>query len=70
MCQQRATRLSLPQRLTRWADELRRWLDTEHKEAFAEKPTVKQRPTLREQVQRTIEQIHQQHNRPSRGLKI
>jgi len=43
-------------------------------EALAEKltptKTVKQKPTLREQVQRAIEQFHQQKNRPSRGIKI
>ncbi|MCI0541165.1 MAG: relaxase domain-containing protein [Verrucomicrobiales bacterium] len=71
--QHRTTRLSLPQRLTRWADELRHWLcpkpDLEHTQAVADKPTVKQRPTLREQVQRAIDQIHQQQNRPSRGYR-
>jgi len=77
MRQTRATRLSLPQRLTRWADELRQWLgeklDVECKEAVAQKltptKTVKQKPTLREQVQRAIEQFHRQRNRPSRGYR-
>jgi hypothetical protein len=48
-------------------------LGLEHKEAVAEKltpaKTVKQKPTLREQVQRAIEQYHQQKNRPSRGYR-
>ena len=70
----RAPRLSLPQRLTRWADQLRQWLgqklDMEPKQAVAEKltptQTLKQKPTPREQVQRAIEQLRQK-NRPSRG---
>ncbi len=78
MRQHRVTRLSLPQRLIRWADDLRQWLgqklDVELKETVTEKitptKTVKQRPTLREQVQRAIQEYHQQKNRPSRGIKI
>ncbi len=77
MREMRATRLSLPHRLTRWADELRRWLgeklNVERKETVAEKlmpaKTVKQKPTLREQVQRAIQEYHQQKNRPSRGYR-
>ena len=76
MREMRATRLSLPHHFTRLADELRRWLgeklNVERKEAAAEKltpaKTLKQKP-LREQVQRAIQEYHQQKNRPSRGYR-
>ena len=75
--------LSLPQRLAQWADQVRQWLgDTlgieetpvvtekiSHTESVPQKiaPTVKRKPTLREQVERSIQQYHQQKNRPARG---
>jgi len=82
MRQTRTTRLSPVQRLTKAAEQVRRWMGEhfEPKEVATEKvtgkikqtesvkPTEKLRRSLREEVRQSIEQHRRQQPRHSRGI--